>query len=275
MAVPNHCVCHGSSLPVKAAFRDIKILENFSTQTQDLLRMFKKSPQKDAYLQYAKDAAPSDDLRDKPSEVGGLIEWCMTRWAENKKALQAIKNNLPYMQQVCDQFSDPKVLGDAFQRNRSKGHSVRLCAFEYMFLIFMRIDWLGIIDSMNKSFQNPSITISQVISIAERAINVLNKSRMGDHWGNFCKLCLRYTEIYKCVDQPTLHNIARRRQRRNYAEIQNYFAIDGMEPVAHRKSIALNAYCHEKIVTVRVKVSDLFVEQSEQGKQFIEGFVFI
>ena len=94
MAVPNHCVCHGSSLPVKAAFRDIKILENFSTQAQDLLRMLKKSPQKDAYLQYAKDAAPSDNLQDKPSEVGGLIEWCVTRWTENKKALQAIKNNL-------------------------------------------------------------------------------------------------------------------------------------------------------------------------------------
>ena len=196
MTAPNYCVCHGSALPVKGAFKDIKALENFSTQTQDMLKMFKKSPQKEGYLENIKQSAQKDSLWDVSSHAGVLIEWCRHRWTENKKALQGMKNNLPYVKQTCKHFSDPKVKGDSKQRDRSYGHFERLGKFPFLFLIFLCMDFLEIIESMNKSFQRPTMTMSEVFSIAARTVEVLKKSRGETYWKNFYDACLRYIYIY-------------------------------------------------------------------------------
>ena len=43
-------MCHGSALPRKRAFKELKNLENFATAAQGILKILKKSPQKEGHL---------------------------------------------------------------------------------------------------------------------------------------------------------------------------------------------------------------------------------
>ena len=115
----------------------MKHLENLATASQDVLKMFKKSPQKEGYLKEIEEKESCDTLHEIPSHAGLLIEWCRTRWTENKKALQGIKNNLPCMKIGCDYFSKPSVTGDAMQRDRSIGHSHNLSSFSHIYSLLM------------------------------------------------------------------------------------------------------------------------------------------
>ena len=92
---------------------------------------------------------------------------------------------------------------------------------------------------------------------------------MDDYQENFYKLYLRYTDIYKCIVKPTSHNIKCHRQLRNYHKIQNDFMVKGMEFVPCWKQSNLKAVSKGKIITVIVKIRDITVKKTKEGKYFI------
>ena len=93
MAIANYCLCHGSSLAVKNAFKEILFLEVWFEKLKDLAKLFKKSPQREQTSHNAKDKASCDSLWDRPSEAPKLIDANPTRWTENKKCFNVVKLN--------------------------------------------------------------------------------------------------------------------------------------------------------------------------------------
>ena len=88
------------------------------------------------------------------------------------------------MKIACDHFSKPSATGDAMKRDRRIGHSHNLSSVSHMFLLFVCMEWIGVLDNMQKSFQRPGMTISQVGPIAERTLEVSQRSREDDCWIN-------------------------------------------------------------------------------------------
>ena len=66
-----------------------------------------------------------------------------------------------------------------------------------------------------------------------------------------------------------MHNITRYREPRNYYEIYNNFAIEGIEAIAYLKLSNLKAVSNGKILTVIVKIIDMIVQETKEGKYFI------
>ena len=110
--VTNHCTCHGSALPVKGAFRDMLFLKNFGDKIQDLIRLFKFSPQRELCLENCKSNAPKDRMNDVPSEAGKLIPWIVARWTENRNAIVRIKYNWTYLRDSCLELRDARITSD-------------------------------------------------------------------------------------------------------------------------------------------------------------------
>ena len=70
----NQCAYHDSALPLKGVFKELKCLDKFATSIQDMLKMFKKSHQKESYLEDSKRNASHNYLHEIPSQSGLLIE---------------------------------------------------------------------------------------------------------------------------------------------------------------------------------------------------------
>ena len=113
-----------------------------------------------------------------------------------------------------------------------------------------------IMDSLNTSFQDPKISLSEIVSICNKTIQVLEKSRTDEYWNIFCKMTFKYMEIIDCVQCPCASNVTRRRSRHNYREIQNYFQIDRIntyDSADHIRAIYNNnnarvkVYCNSKL----------------------------
>ena len=63
-------------------------------------------------------------------------------------------------------------------------------------------------------------------------------------------MTLKYASIIDVVDPSAIENTKRRRQRRNYKEIQNNFLVDSHRVETHQNYIG--ATCKEKDAKVRV-----------------------
>ena len=109
-------------------------------------------------------------------------------------------------------------------------HRNNLCDFSYVCLLFACIEFIGPVDSMNKSFQDPKNSVSDCVQIANNAMTVLKQSRTDDAFDRFYAVALRYCDMYDCVTKPeVLTDIQRRRQRRNCKDLLNYFVVEGYE----------------------------------------------
>ena len=63
-----------------------------------------------------------------------------------------------------------------------------------------------------------------------------------------------------------MHNVTRRRQRRNFRELQNNFLLDGVEPIVKQLSRVLKSSNEEKDCAANVLISDKFFELAGVGK---------
>ena len=73
MALPNHCMCHSSNLPIRGLFRDTPFMDSWYSKTIDMLRFFKFSPKRENTLATIKEKAPPDKLWDRASDAPKLI----------------------------------------------------------------------------------------------------------------------------------------------------------------------------------------------------------
>ena len=228
MAMPNHCTCHGSNLPIRGLFRDLPFVDSWYSKTIDMLRFIKSSPKRENMLASIKEKAPLDKLSDRVSDTPKLINWNPTRWTENKKCFSVMKFNLPHVEESCEICSDSRVTSDSVTRNRSVTHRNNVCEFSYMRLLFLCVDFIGLVDSMSESFQDPKNGVSICAKIANNVMTVLKQSRTNDDFDRFYDVDFRYCDMRNCVTNPeVLIDIQRRRKRRNYKDLLNYFVVEG------------------------------------------------
>ena len=119
---------------------------------------------------------------------------------------------------------------------------------------------------MNKSFQDPKNSVSDCVQIANNAMTVLKQSRTDDAFDRFYAVAFRYCDIYDCVTKPeALTDIQRRRQRRNYKDLLNYFVVDGYEGKDAGEKY-LCAAIKENKKKVKVIVDNKLVKHDTPGK---------
>ena len=95
LATENHCFCHTASLPCKAVYNNIPFMNTFQTQTFEILKLIKKSSQREHPLGQHKKVAPADKMNEEPAKVNKIISWNPVRMTENCKPLDSMKQNYP------------------------------------------------------------------------------------------------------------------------------------------------------------------------------------
>ena len=195
-------------------------------------------------------------MNDAPSKVIRLTAWNPTRMTENSKSLDSIRNTYSYLHTTCIKHSVSSVTSDGTMRARLTAAIKSLETFQHMFLMHLSIDFFRIMDSLNASFQDPKKSLSEMVSMCNKTMQALEKSRTDEHWNAFYKITLKHVEIIDCVQCPSASNVTRRRPRRNCREIQNYFQIDGIDTcnsvdhiraIYNNNNVRVKVYCNGKL----------------------------
>ena len=267
MAVDNQCFCHSSHLSSQNVYKDVIVLKNFKDQAQEMMNLVKKSPARETALENLKKNAPSYKINEIPSSVGKVLKWSFTRFVENKNTLHSLKLNYDYMYKVFMSHSDPKVTSDSEMRGRLIAACKNLESFKFMFLLYLSVDFLGILDNMNKTMQDPSKCLSALMFMVEKCIETLESSRTDNYWDMFYKLCHMYGTKYDSVDMENMDFSPRRRQRHNYKELHNYFQLEGLE--IDETEPYLRAIKNNVNVLVTIKVGGEIQCYDKKGTKYV------
>jgi len=262
MAESIHCLCHSASLPVKNLFVIVVFLAKFMELTQDLLKLIKFSPSREHALEELKKNSPPDLMWENPTEAGKLAHWNPTRWTENKRAFIGISNNYDYLCTTFMKHSKSSETSDSVMRSRCWSAANHLSTFDYYYSLCLCAYFLGPLDFLNASMQDPSKSISECMETANKTLKVLETNREDDNFELFYLRCLKYVDIYDCLQPPAP---LRRRQRRNYRELQNYFTIDGYSR-NDSEQVDIEAEFNGKDVKVKVVINNKRFFTDNEGK---------
>ena len=115
-------------------------------------------------------------------------------------------------------------------RNRSATHRNNSCDFSHMCMLFVCIDFVGLVEIMDKSFKDPKKSVRDCAKIANNAMTVLKQRRTYNAFDRFYDVAFRYCDAHDCATKTeVLTDVQKRRKRRNYKDLLNYFVAQGYE----------------------------------------------
>ena len=108
-------------------------------------------------------------------------------------------------------------------------------------------------DNMNKTFQDPTKSLSKLMEITNRTVKIIEQSRIDTYWEIFFRMLLKYCNLMSFLEKPISYNTPRRRLRLDYKEVQNYFQLDWVEKC--NKANYLRSIYNGKNTKVKVLVN--------------------
>ena len=123
-----------------------------------------------------KKEAQSDLMWENPEDTGKIMHWNPTRWTENKRSFIGITNNYDYLHNAFERQSSPKETSDGIMISRCSSAAKHLSAFNCYFELSLCMCFLGLLDFLNASMQNPKKSISECLHTAGKTLKVLRSN---------------------------------------------------------------------------------------------------
>ena len=250
-AIENQYFNHSAALPCKSTMNNIDFMSNFKASTLEINGLIANSPDRNTALKDVKKNSLPDRVNANPSKAPTMTSWIVTRWTTNYNVFNCIKLNYNYLHQLFEEHNKTSVTSDGLMRVRLGAAADTLYKFQYLFLLLLSMDFFGVLDRMGAAFQEKTMTVSHLKQVAHQCIETLQRSRTDLHAETLFNLALYYQSLFPCVEYPTMENTQRRRKRRDYRSMQNYFIVDG------HKSDKTDIWLRAEIggATKKVKVS--------------------
>lgn len=192
-AVYTHCYGHALNLAVNDMLKQCKTLKYCLETVNEIIKLVKNSPKRDAEFQRLKQAVSS--------ESPGIRVLCPTRWTVCASSLQSILDNYEVLLSLWDECKDSKL--DSETRTRIIGVETQMLTFEFLFGVSLGAVILSHSDNLSKTLQHTSLSAAEGQHMAKLTLQVLKSIRQADKFDLFYQRILLDQQRYK-VNPPTL-----------------------------------------------------------------------
>ena len=198
-AVYTNCYGHALNLAVNDMLKQCKTLKYCLETVNEIIKLVKNSPKRDAEFQRLKQAVSS--------ESPGVRVLCPTRWTVCASSLQSILDYYEVLLSLWDECKDSKL--DSETRARIIGVETQVLTFEFLFGVSLGAAILSHSDNLSKTLQHVSLSAAEGQHMAKLTLQVLKSIRQADKFDLFYQNVLLDQQRYK-VNPPTLPRKRRR-----------------------------------------------------------------
>ena len=172
---------------------------------------------------------------------------------ENCNSLDSIKKNHPYLSATFENMASPQAISGRTMRGRLIAANNNLGTRNHLFLLLLSADFPRIMGNMNKTFQDPTKSLSKLMEITNQTVKIIEQSRTDAYWEIFFRMSLKHCDLISFVEKPASSNAPRRRLRHDHKEVQIFFQLSGVEKCD--KVNCLRSICNGKNTKVKVLVN--------------------
>ena len=124
-AVYIHCYGHALNLACSNAVKNSQTIKNSLDSAYEIVKLVKKSPQREAIFQHLKQSIPAFD------DCPGIRVLCPTQWAVRTQALQSIISNYNTLHELWQESL--LVVKDTEMKCRIQGVASIMDSFDFFF----------------------------------------------------------------------------------------------------------------------------------------------
>ena len=192
-ALYTHCYGHALNLACSDVLKRNKQMQNALDVVQEITKLVKKSPQRDAILQRIK-----EDLHDASP---GIRILCPTRWTVKADGLKSIITNFEALQLLWE--CSLATVKDQEMRARIYGVKSCMQSFDFLFGVILGELLLRHSDNLSRTLQSPKISAAEGQQIASMTLKTLQTLRNGE---SFSSLWTKVTTMAERlgVSEPAL-----------------------------------------------------------------------
>ena len=162
-AIYTHCYGHSLNLACNDIIKRCAIVRNAFDTANDITKLFKKSPRRDAILNQLK--------LDVTYPSPGIRTLCPTRWTTNAECLGRIITNHDLLYQVWKEALE--YVKETDMRSRIIGVKTCMRTFDFLFGIMLGELLLRHSDNLSKTLQSPHMSAAEGQKIAAMTVKTL------------------------------------------------------------------------------------------------------
>ena len=174
-AVFTHCYGHALNLACSDTIKQCQLMRNALDTVQEITKLVKKSPRRDATLQRIKEG-----LTEKSP---GIRILCPTRWTVNADALYSIITNYDALCTLWEESLD--TVKDVEMRSRIRGVSSYMHSFDFFFGVSLGEMILRHSDNLSKTLQGTRISAAEGQQVAQMTVQALKSVRTAEQFTLF------------------------------------------------------------------------------------------
>lgn len=174
-----YCYGHALELAISDTVKKCDCLNNALSDTRDITKLIKSSPQREARFLNIKESVASS--------VPGIRTLCPTRWTIRAASLQSVLDNYEVLLPTWDELSDPEITKEADVRAHIDGVATKMNTFSFFGITLSQLLFVHT-DNLSKTLQGTSISASEGQAVASMTVTVLVKIRDSDSFPLFWKV---------------------------------------------------------------------------------------
>ena len=213
-AVFTHCYGHALNLACSDTIKRCQLMRNALDTVQEIIKLIKKSPRRDATLQRLKE--------EMAVKSPGIRILCPTRWTVNADALYSIISNYDVLHALWEESLDS--VKDVEMRSRIRGVSSHMQSFDFFFGLVLGEMILRHSDNLSKTLQGTRVSAAEGQEVARMTVQTLKSVRTAE---KFTLFWTKVTELASKlgVDEPKLPRKRKAPQRFEGGAGESHFPI--------------------------------------------------
>ena len=225
-ALYTHCYAHSINLAVGDTMKSCPVLKDTIDNTDELTKIVKKSPKRDAKLRAIEGNTVSgeDDEYEEMLKNPTIKLFCHTRWTVRADSLKSIIENFDEFQELWDWSLQNCSCSE--MKGRIQGIKVHSLKFLYCFGIHLAHMILAHTDNLNQTLQGTQMMAIDAQVISRACITTLQSLRSEDEFNLFWAKVKQFATAHN-VDAPSL-------PRRRNAPIKHML---GKAPSEHAEKV--------------------------------------
>lgn len=172
-ALYTHCYGHALNLACVDTIKQCRVLKDALDTTQEITKLVKLSPKRDARFQTIRDQNPIESSSGVSQKNIRLL--CPTRWTVRADAMKSILNYYKELQELWDWCSDEYT--DTESKARVQGVASQMTKFEYFFGLSLCERILKHADSLSENLQMRDLSSCEAQEIAKMMVKTLSSIR--------------------------------------------------------------------------------------------------
>ncbi|TYI36023.1 hypothetical protein ES332_A03G114400v1 [Gossypium tomentosum] len=215
-----HCFAHRLQLALVAAAREVVEVHQFFKDLSDIVNIASASSKRHDELQKAQAAEIS-----RMNQIGTLQRPGETRWSSH---LNSVTSLLKMYNATSTILENLKNTGSNYSQ-RGDAHNAynRLRSFEFIFILHVMKEVLGITDNLCQALQRRSQDILNAMSLVLTTKDLIQKLR-DDGWNELLKNVISFCETSE-LDFPDMNAqyiVGRSRNKKEDVTVEHHYRVD-------------------------------------------------